>query len=104
MGVRVGQLQINMFTSRLTHEAEEAHLGEVPVLRRFGDGVGDVRAGRAEQHELVGAAVHHVEEGFDPDGGVALEMQRFGGCAGRERRNELGVASFKCHLVTVGLV
>ena len=46
----------------------------MPVLRRFGDRVGDVRARRPEEHELVGAAVHHVEKGFDSHGGITLKI------------------------------
>lgn len=43
----------------------------------LGDGIGDVRAGRSEQHQLVGAAVHHVEERLHSYCCVALKESEY---------------------------
>lgn len=52
------------------------YLRKMPMFGGLGDGVGDVGAGGPEEHQLVGPAVHHVEEGLHPDGGVALQRTK----------------------------
>lgn len=51
-------------------------LGKVPVLGGLGDGVGDVGAGGAEQHDLVRTVVHHVEERLHSDRCITLQHVR----------------------------
>lgn len=52
-------------------------LGKVPVLGGLGDGVGDVGAGGAEQHDLVRSVVHHVEERLHSDRCITLQTRTY---------------------------
>lgn len=59
----------------LKRNKRPSYLGEMPVFGSFRYGIGDVCAGRPEEHEFVGSAVHHVEEGLDADRRVALKQK-----------------------------
>lgn len=51
-------------------------LRQLPVFGGLRYRIGDVRAGSAEQHQLVRTRVHHVEERFHSYRGVTLKKKK----------------------------
>lgn len=52
------------------------YLDEIPVSSRLGDLVGDGAAGGAEEDQLLGVEVDHIEEGFEANAWIALKIQK----------------------------
>lgn len=49
------------------------YLSQMPVLGSLGDRIRDVSTSGSEKHQLMRAAVHHVEEGFHAYCCIALQ-------------------------------